>query len=89
MFNHNKKSMDLDLHTPEGVEVARRLCASADVVAENFKPGTMRKYGLDYASLSVTNPRLIHASDKGFLPGPHEHRAALVELVHMLGGWPT
>ena len=86
MFNRNKKSIGIDLHTPAGVEVARRLCASADVVAENFKPGTMRKYGLDYASLSATDPRLIYVSHKGFLPGPYEHRTALDEVVQMMGG---
>ena len=86
MFNRNKKSIGLNLHTPEGVEVARRLCASADVVAENFKPGTMRKYGLDYASLSAADPRLIYVSHKGFLPGPYEHRTALDEVVQMMGG---
>ena len=86
MFNRNKKSVGIDLHTPAGVAVARRLCASADVVAENFKPGTMGKYGLDYASLSATNPRLIYVSHKGFLPGPYEHRTALDEVVQMMGG---
>ena len=86
MFNRNKKSIGLDLHTPEGVEVARRLCASADVVAENFKPGTMRSYGLDYATLSATDPRLIYVSHKGFLPGPYAHRTALDEVVQMMGG---
>ena len=50
MFNRNKKSIAIDLHKPEGAAVARKLAASADVVAENFKPGTMAKYGLDYAS---------------------------------------
>ncbi|HSW22092.1 MAG TPA: CoA transferase, partial [Burkholderiaceae bacterium] len=52
MFNRNKKSIQIDLHTPAGAATARQLAASADVVAENFKPGTMAKYGLDYASLS-------------------------------------
>ena len=51
MFNRNKKSLAADLHHPEGAAVARRIAASADVVIENFKPGTMAKYGLDYASL--------------------------------------
>ena len=51
MFNRNKKSIAIDLHQPTGAEVARKLSASADVVAENFKPGTMAKYGLDYAAL--------------------------------------
>lgn len=86
MFNRNKKSIALDLRQPEGAEVARRLAAGADVVAENFKPGTMSKYGLDYAPLSALNPRLIYVSHKGFLPGPYEHRTALDEVVQMMGG---
>ena len=86
MFNRNKKSIGIDLHSAEGAETARRLTATADVVAENFKPGTMPKYGLDYASLSQVNPRVIYASHKGFLPGPYEHRTALDEVVQMMGG---
>lgn len=86
MFNRNKKSITLDLHNPDGAEVARRLCATADVVAENFKPGTMAKYGLDYAALSEHNPRLIYVAHKGFLPGPYDHRTALDEVVQMMGG---
>jgi crotonobetainyl-CoA:carnitine CoA-transferase CaiB-like acyl-CoA transferase len=86
MFNRNKKSIQIDLHKPEGAEVARALAGRADVVAENFKPGTMAKYGLDYAALSAQNPRLIYASLKGFLPGPYEHRTALDEVVQMMGG---
>jgi crotonobetainyl-CoA:carnitine CoA-transferase CaiB-like acyl-CoA transferase len=86
MFNRNKKSIGIDLRQPEGAEAARRLCATADVVAENFKPGTMVKYGLDYASISATNPRVIYVSHKGFLPGPYDHRTALDEVVQMMGG---
>jgi crotonobetainyl-CoA:carnitine CoA-transferase CaiB-like acyl-CoA transferase len=86
MFNRNKKSIAIDLKQPEGAEVARRLAGSADVVAENFKPGTLKKYGLDYASLAAANDRLIYASHKGFLPGPYEHRTALDEVVQMMGG---
>ncbi len=86
MFNRNKKSIALDLRKPEGAQLARRLCGTADVVAENFKPGTMTKYGLDYASLSRDNPRLIYCGLKGFLPGPYEHRTALDEVVQMMGG---
>jgi crotonobetainyl-CoA:carnitine CoA-transferase CaiB-like acyl-CoA transferase len=86
LFNRNKKSIQIDLTLPEGAAAARRLCASADVVAENFKPGSMAKYGLDHASLSKANPKLIYASLKGFLPGPYDHRTALDEVVQMMGG---
>ncbi len=86
MFNRNKKSVAIDLRQPQGAEAARRLAAGADVVAENFKPGTMDKYGLDYAALAKVNPRVIYASHKGFLPGPYEHRTALDEVVQMMGG---
>ncbi len=86
MFNRNKKSLALDLLTPEGKEAALRLIATADVVSENFKSGTMEKLGLDYASLKALNPRLIYVSHKGFLPGPYEHRTALDEVVQMMGG---
>jgi crotonobetainyl-CoA:carnitine CoA-transferase CaiB-like acyl-CoA transferase len=86
MFNRNKRSITLDLHHPQGAELARELCGTADVVIENFKPGTMAKYGLDHAALSAANPKLIYASLKGFLPGPYEHRTALDEVVQMMGG---
>ncbi|HZY17986.1 MAG TPA: CaiB/BaiF CoA-transferase family protein [Ramlibacter sp.] len=86
MFNRNKKSIALDLRSADGTEIARRLCAKADVVAENFKPGTMAKYGLDYPGLSAGNPRLIYVSLKGFLPGPYDNRTALDEVVQMMGG---
>ncbi|CAN5400387.1 CaiB/BaiF CoA-transferase family protein [soil metagenome] len=85
-FNRNKKSIALDLKKPEGVEAALRLIATADIVSENFKPGTMKKLGLDYETLKKLNPRLIYVSHKGFLPGPYEHRTALDEVVQMMGG---
>lgn len=86
MFNRNKKSIALDLQQPEGREAALRLIATADIVSENFKPGTMKKLGLDYASLAKLNERLIYVSHKGFLPGPYDHRTALDEVVQMMGG---
>jgi crotonobetainyl-CoA:carnitine CoA-transferase CaiB-like acyl-CoA transferase len=85
-FNRNKKSIALDLKKPEGVQAALRLIATADIVSENFKPGTMKKLGLDYESLKKLNPRLIYVSHKGFLPGPYDHRTALDEVVQMMGG---
>jgi len=86
MFNRNKKSIALDLRKPEGLEVAIRLAASADVVAQNFKPGVMAKYGLDYAALSRLHEGLVYVNHTGFLPGPYEHRTALDEVVQMMGG---
>lgn len=86
MFNRNKKSIALDLHSPQGIEVALRLVATADVVSENFKPGTMRKLGLDYATLGRLHEGLVYVSHKGFLPGPYAHRTALDEVVQMMGG---
>lgn len=86
MFNRNKKSIALDLHSPQGIEVALRLVATADVVSENFKPGTMKKLGLDYATLGRLHEGLVYVSHKGFLPGPYAHRTALDEVVQMMGG---
>ncbi|HVZ46161.1 MAG TPA: CaiB/BaiF CoA-transferase family protein [Ramlibacter sp.] len=86
LFNRNKKSIALDLQQPEGREAALRLIAKADVVSENFKPGTMKKLGLDYETLAQLNPRLVYVSLKGFLPGPYDHRTALDEVVQMMGG---
>ena len=86
MFNRNKKSVALDLRQPEGLQAAIRLASTADVVLQNFKPGVMRKYGLDYAHLSQLNPGLIYVNHTGFLPGPYERRTALDEVVQMMGG---
>jgi crotonobetainyl-CoA:carnitine CoA-transferase CaiB-like acyl-CoA transferase len=86
LFNRNKQSICLDLKQEAGAKIARDLCLQADVVIENFKPGTLAKYGLGYASLTEANPKLIYTSLKGFLPGPYEHRTALDEVVQMMGG---
>ncbi|NEX64785.1 CaiB/BaiF CoA transferase family protein [Noviherbaspirillum galbum] len=85
-FNRNKKSIVLDINTPEGRETATELIGSCDVVLENFRPGLMASLGLDYATLSRKYPRLIYVSHKGFLPGPYEKRLALDEVVQMMGG---
>ena len=86
MFNRNKQSIAVDMKSPEGLELVRKLVASADVVSENFKPGMMKKLGLDYETLKKTNSKLIYVSHKGFLPGPYDHRTALDEVVQMMGG---
>ena len=86
LFNRNKKSLAIDLKSEKGREIVLRLIATADIVSENFKTETMQKLGLDYASLSPTDERLIYVSHKGFLPGPYDHRTALDEVVQMMGG---
>jgi len=86
MFNRNKRSICLDLKSDAGLAVARRLCAGADIVVENFRPGTLDRLGLGYAALSESNPGLIHCSAKGFLKGPYEQRTALDEVTQMMGG---
>jgi crotonobetainyl-CoA:carnitine CoA-transferase CaiB-like acyl-CoA transferase len=85
-FNRNKKSVVLDINTPSGHATALELIGQCDVMLENFRPGLMTKLGLDYATLSKTNPRLIYASHKGFLPGPYENRLALDEVVQNMAG---
>ncbi|MEJ8846088.1 CaiB/BaiF CoA-transferase family protein [Variovorax rhizosphaerae] len=85
-FNRNKKSVVIDIGTEEGRETAAELAGQCDVVLENFRPGLMEDFGLDYATLSKKFPRLIYVTHKGFLPGPYEKRLALDEVVQMMGG---
>jgi crotonobetainyl-CoA:carnitine CoA-transferase CaiB-like acyl-CoA transferase len=86
LANRNKRSLAVDLKSPEGRTLVHRLLATADVVVENFRPGAMEKLGFGYEALAQVNPRLIYCSCKGFLPGPYDHRVALDEVVQMMGG---
>ena len=86
IMNRNKRSMAVDMKSPEGLAATRRLLNTADVLVENFRPGALDKLGLSYAAVRAENPRLIYCSCKGFLPGPYEHRTALDEVVQMMGG---
>jgi crotonobetainyl-CoA:carnitine CoA-transferase CaiB-like acyl-CoA transferase len=86
MYNRGKQSICLDLKSADGLAVAKDLCAQADVLVENFRPGALDRLGLDYSSLAKSNPRLIYCSEKGFLPGPYEQRTALDEVAQMMGG---
>ena len=85
-FNRGKQSICLDLKSPDGIAVAKKLIDTADIVVENYRPGAMDRLGLDYASLAATNSRLIYCSAKGFLAGPYEQRTALDEVAQMMGG---
>jgi len=86
MYNRNKRSICVDLKSDAGGALAKKLINSADVVIENFRPGAMDKLGYGYDALAVDNPGLIYCSARGFLSGPYEHRAALDEVVQMMGG---
>lgn len=85
-FNRNKRSIALDLKSDEGRALAHKLIESADVVTENYAPGTMERLGCGYDTLSKLNPRLIYCAMKGFLSGPYEHRPALDEVVQYMAG---
>jgi crotonobetainyl-CoA:carnitine CoA-transferase CaiB-like acyl-CoA transferase len=85
-FNRNKKSVVLDIQTPQGLATAKELIGDCDIMLENFRPGLMTRLGLDYDTLSKDFPGLIYVSHKGFLPGPYEKRLALDEVVQMMGG---
>ncbi|MBH1997672.1 MAG: CoA transferase [Sphingomonadaceae bacterium] len=86
MYNRHKKSISLDLKSEQGLDVAKRLVANADILVENFRPGALDRLGLGYAAMAEANPRLIYCSAKGFLPGPYEARTALDEVAQMMGG---
>ena len=85
--NRGKQSLTLDISTPQGQEVIRRLAARSDVLIENYKTGQLKKYGLDYASLKQANPRLIYCSITGFgQTGPYAHRPGYDYIIQGMGG---
>jgi crotonobetainyl-CoA:carnitine CoA-transferase CaiB-like acyl-CoA transferase len=85
-FNRNKKSLAVDLKSEAGKAIVLKLVPTADILIENFAPGTMERLGLGYDSLFTLHSSLIYCSLKGFGHGPYEHRAALDEVVQMMGG---
>jgi len=85
--NRNKKSVAIDIAQPEGGDLVRQLVADADIFVENFKVGGLVKYGLDFATLSAINPRLIYCSISGFgQDGPYADRAGYDFLIQAMGG---
>ena len=85
--NRNKKSVTVDLRTPEGQEVVRRIARDADVVIENFRPGTLEKWGLGYARLAAENPGLVMLRLSGFgQTGPYRDLAGFGAIGESMGG---
>ncbi len=85
--NRNKRSAAIDMASPEGAQALREIAAQVDVVIENFKPGGLKKYGLDYATLAKINPRLVYCSISGYgQTGPHSHKPGYDILAQGYGG---
>jgi crotonobetainyl-CoA:carnitine CoA-transferase CaiB-like acyl-CoA transferase len=85
--NRNKKSITLDIAKPDGQAIARQLAAKCDVLIENYKVGTLRRYGLGYDDLHPANPRLVYCSVTGFgQDGPHAHRPGYDFIFQGMGG---
>src|SRR5271154_6214684 len=87
-LNAGKKSVVLDLKQPEGVEIARRLVATADVLVENFRPGVMQRFGLDYAVLKAVKPDLVYCAISGYgQTGPSAGLPAYAPVIHASSGY--
>jgi crotonobetainyl-CoA:carnitine CoA-transferase CaiB-like acyl-CoA transferase len=87
-LNVGKKSLVLDLKSPDGIEVIRRLVASADILVENFRPGVMRRLKLDYGTLQPLNPKLIYCSISGYgQTGPSAELPAYAPVIHAASGY--
>lgn len=85
--NRNKHSVAIDLASPEGQALILKMVASADVVIENYKAGSLKKYGLDYASLAQVNPRLVYCSITGFgQNGPRAQQPGYDFIIQGMGG---
>ncbi|NND27148.1 MAG: CoA transferase, partial [Myxococcales bacterium] len=85
-YNRNKRSLCVDLKSAQGKAAVFRLVDGADVLVENFRPGTMERLGFGYDTLRQRNKGLIYCSEKGFLAGPYENRTAMDEVAQMMGG---
>lgn len=86
-INRNKKSVTVDTRNPKGCDLIREMVAKADMVVENFKPGTMEKLGLGYEDLKKINPEIIYVAISGFgHTGPYSKRPAYDAVVQAMGG---
>ena len=85
--NRGKKSITLDISSPKGQDIVRKLAAKSDVILENFKVGQLKKYGLGYDDLKAINPKIVYCSITGFgQTGPWSHRPGYDFIIQGLGG---
>ncbi len=86
-LHRNKRSLTLDLKSPEGIEIFRKLVRQADVLVENYRPDVKTRLGIDYAALEPLNPRLVYASISGFgQTGPYRDRPGFDQIAQGMGG---
>src|SRR6266481_4399860 len=86
-LHRNKRSLTLDLKSPEGIEIFRKLVRQADVLVENYRPDVKTRHGIDYAALEPLNPRLVYASISGFgQTGPYRDRPGFDQIAQGMGG---
>lgn len=86
--NRNKQSITIDLSKPQGQDLVKQLAAKSDVFLENYVPGNLAAFGLDYERIKAVNPSIIYCSVSGFgQEGPYAHRAGYDSLFQAMGGW--
>lgn len=85
-YNRNKKSLAIDIKSKPGQDIIYQMVEGADVIVENFGPGTMDRLGFGYDKLKTLNDKIIYCSLKGFASGPYQNRHAMDEVVQMMGG---
>jgi crotonobetainyl-CoA:carnitine CoA-transferase CaiB-like acyl-CoA transferase len=87
VLNRNKKSLALDMKSPQGKEIFNKLAARADIITENFRPGVVRKLGIDYDSIARFNPAVVYASMSGFgQTGPYGHKGGFDIIAQGMSG---
>jgi len=86
-LHRNKRAITLDLKSPQGIEIFKKLASNADVIVENYRPGVKKRLGIDYDTLAATNPGLVYASISGFgQDGPYAGRPGFDQIAQGMGG---
>jgi len=86
-LQRNRRSVTLNLKSPEGVAIFKKMAEKADVIVENYRPGVKHRLGIDYESIRKINPKIVYASISGFgQEGPYKDRPGLDQVVQGMGG---